>query len=890
MASYQIPTMEQFNFTQPDEWPQWIRRFERFRQASGISSKAEDKQVNTLIYTMGAKADDILQSFRLSADDEKKYETVKNKFKAYFIKRRNPIFERAKFNSRKQDDGEPVDDFITDLYTLAKHCEYRELHDQMIRDRIVCGIKDAKLSERMQMDANLTLEKAITMSRQSESVKSQQATVRGDIPQDTMVDSIAGFSRNTSKPGSIKKKFASPVRFDKSRCTKCGRPGSHNYSQCPAKDSVCHNCGKVGHFKHMCRSRTKGLHFVESGRRLPTTEGSDDDDNFLGVIYASGDVSQVDSPDPKWHKTLHVNKRGITFKVDTGADVTVIPSTSYNAQYDGPLQSPTRQLTGAGQHALQVDRQFWGCLQYNDKEIYQDIFVVKGLTKPLLGRPAIDALQLVSMIEPISTQPHPAIQGFPKLFQGLGKLQGRPYSISLRSDAQPYALCTPRRVAIPLLPKVEAELARMQELGVTEKVEQATEWCAGMVVVPKANGQVRICMDLTKLNKSVCRERHILPSVEQTLAQIGGAKVFTKLDANSGFWQVELSEDSSYLTAFITPFGRFCFRRLPFGITSAPEFIQKRMNDILCGLEGVVCMVDDILVYGKTQADHDRNLTEVLKRIQASGLTLNQDKCEFSRPSVRFLGQLIDPNGICVDPEKVNAISNMSQPQNTTELRRFLGMVNQLNKFSPHLSDKLKPLQDLLSSRNQWTWGPSQEQAFHATKEALVSSQVLAQYDPLLPTIVLADASSYGLGAVLTQKQSNTPAYRPVAYISRTLTPTEQHYTQIAKEALAVTWACERFQSYLLGIKFHIHTDHKPLVPILSTKPLELLPIRVQRFRLRMMRFDFTISHVPGNELYVADTLSRSPISCFTVGDDQFHAEVGAFVNLVVQGMPATDT
>jgi len=243
------------------------------------------------------------------------------------------------------------------------------------------------------------------------------------------------------------------------------------------------------------------------------------------VIYASGDVSQVDSPDPKWHKTLHVNKRGITFKVDTGADVTVIPSTSYNAQYDGPLQSPTRKLTGAGQHALQVDRQFRGCLQYNDKEIYRDIFVVKGLTKPLLGRPAIDALQLVSMIEPISTQLHPAIQGFPKLFQGLGKLQGRPYSISLHSDAQPYALCTPRRVAIPLLPKVEAELARMQELGVIDKVEQATEWCAGMVVVPKANGQVRICMDLTKLNKSVCRERHILPSVEQTLAQIGGAKV-----------------------------------------------------------------------------------------------------------------------------------------------------------------------------------------------------------------------------------------------------------------------------------------------------------------------------------------------------------------------------
>ena len=191
---------------------------------------------------------------------------------------------------------------------------------------------------------------------------------------------------------------------------------------------------------------------------------------------------------------------------------------------------------------------------------------------PLLGRPVIDALQLVSMIEPITVKPHPAVKEFPKLFQGLGKLQRRSYSISLRNDAQSYALSTPCRVAIPLLPKVEAELTRMQELGVIEKVDQATEWCSGMVVVPKPNGKVRICVDLTKLNVSICRERHILPSVEQTLAQIGGAKVFTKLDANSGFWQVEFSEDSSLLTTFVTPFERFCFHRLPFGITSATEF------------------------------------------------------------------------------------------------------------------------------------------------------------------------------------------------------------------------------------------------------------------------------------------------------------------------------
>ena len=145
----------------------------------------------------------------------------------------------------------------------------------------------------------------------------------------------------------------------------------------------------------------------------------------------------------------------------------------------------------------------------------------------------------------------------------------------------------------------------MEQLGVISKVDEPTDWCAGMVVVPKQDSKACICVDLTKLNESVHRERHILPSVDHTLAQLGGAKVFTKLDANSGFSQIELSKESALLTTFITPFGRFCFNRLPFGITLAPEYFQKRMSEILSGLEGVVCMVDDVLVHGRTQEEHD---------------------------------------------------------------------------------------------------------------------------------------------------------------------------------------------------------------------------------------------------------------------------------------------
>ena len=194
-----------------------------------------------------------------------------------------------------------------------------------------------------------------------------------------------------------------------------------------------------------------------------------------------------------------------------------------------------------------------------------------------------------------------------------------------------------------------------------------------MVVVPKSNGKVRICVDLTRLNDSVCRERHPLPAVDQTLAQLAGAKIFSKLDANSGFWQIPLSRESIPLTTFITPFGRFCFHRLPFGITSAPEHFQRRMSELLSDIEGVVYLIDDVLVHGKTPEEHNERLYRVLCRLQKEGLTLNREKCRSSMRQVQFLGQIVDESGIRPDPDKINAIRNVRVPTNVGDIRRFLG-------------------------------------------------------------------------------------------------------------------------------------------------------------------------------------------------------------------------
>ena len=285
----------------------------------------------------------------------------------------------------------------------------------------------------------------------------------------------------------------------------------------------------------------------------------------------------------------------------------------------------------------------------------------------------------------------------------------------------------------------------MESLGVISQIDKPSPWCAGMVVVPKPSGKVRICVDMKPLNENVMREFHPLPAVDETLAQLSGAKIFTKLDANAGFWQIPLNKESRPLTTFITPFGRYQFNALPFGITSAPELFQKRMNILLANLKGVLCLMDDILVYGKNQTEHDKRLEVVLQCIKAAGMTLNSDKCEVSKSQLKFLGHIIDETGVRADPAKTEAVIQMSPPKNVTEVRRFIGMVNQLSKFIPNCATLLHPLNVLLSKKNEWTWGQSQEEAFTTLKGKLSKLTTLTLYNPAANLKLSADASSYGI-------------------------------------------------------------------------------------------------------------------------------------------------
>ncbi|KAK2559529.1 Retrovirus-related Pol polyprotein from transposon opus [Acropora cervicornis] len=334
-----------------------------------------------------------------------------------------------------------------------------------------------------------------------------------------------------------------------------------------------------------------------------------------------------------------------------------------------------------------------------------------------------------------------------------------------------------------------------------------------------------------------------MPSVDESLAKLGNSKIFSKLDANSGYWQIPLDEESQLLTTFATPFGRYCFNRLLFGISSTPEIFQQALSRFLEDLDGTMYQMDDILVHGVDQSE--------------AGLTLN-DKCEFSKSSISFRTHIIDGSGLHADPLKTTAIAQFPEPFDVTGLPRFMGMANHLCKFVPLLADLNNPLRQLLRKDSSWVWEEPQQHAFQQIKEDLLSSEVLAHYDPNQPTIISADASSTGLRAVLTHVQENEER-RLICYASRSLSETEKRYAVIIKEALAVTWASEK-----------------------ALKDASLHPA----FPPQTLCYTYQVHYVPGK--HKAAALSHAPVGTPELADELFAEEAEASTTQVTASLPTT--
>ncbi|XP_028415786.1 uncharacterized protein K02A2.6-like [Dendronephthya gigantea] len=507
--------------------------------------------------------------------------------------------------------------------------------------------------------------------------------------------------------------------------------------------------------------------------------------------------------------------------------------------------------------------------------------IVKEDLTPLLGARVIQQMGLVEIhIEKFEQVVGMGIKDTPKgacrdlvkeyddvLTGELGTLYGEQH---LEVDPSVTPTVSPsRRVPFAVKPKLKAELDRLADLGVITLVDEPTDWVSNLVIATKESGDIRLCIDPKQLNGALKRERYPIPVIDDVLPDLAKAKVFTKVDARNGYWHVQLDEPSSRLTTFDTPFGRYRWKRLPFGICAASEIFQKRLNQALDRLDGLLTVHDDMVIYGVGETeeeaivDHNTKLEGFFQRCRKTGIKLNKKKLMLLCKEIPYLGHLVTKDGLKPDPEKVEAVLKMPRPENVKAVRRFCGFVNYLSKFMPHLADVMKPLQQLTHKDAQWQWNHEHDAAFGKLKLMISNAPVLKFYHPEDELTVQCDASERGLGATLMQRG------QPIAFASRTLTDPETRYAQIEKEMLAVIYAMQKFDQYVYGRFVTVESDHKPLESIVR-KPLRSAPKRLQGMLLKMEKYEVNIVYKPGKEMYLADTLSRAPLNCSRNVQEEF--------------------
>ncbi len=572
------------------------------------------------------------------------------------------------------------------------------------------------------------------------------------------------------------------------RCVNCNRYHAPDKFKCFAFNKQCNSCGKWNHFAKCCRSAPSPKTAPQSQSRdyhprrttaqfrgsksnrvneLNTTLNAPEDTFYCETV---DDVSQRG----EIFTTLHLKHRSgqLKLKVDTGAKCNVISAQQLHLIVPAAHINTNEKVNLIAYGGQTINTEGTTILDCEQGQL--KFHVVDRSVRPLLGLQdtiAMGLIQLGPHVHAVANQ-EPEVQEFSDLFDttALGKLPVV-YHMRLDESVAPN-VCAPRKVPIAMKEKVMAELERMTKLGVIAPETEATEWVYAMVAAKKKDGSVRICIDPVHLNKALLRPHHPLKTIEQVIADMPGAKVFSILDAKCGFWQIPLDEASSKLTTFMTPSGRYRFLRMPYGISTGSEVFQRTMEHLF-DRQPCKIVVDDILVWGCTLQQHDERLKQVLHKIRASNMKLNPDKCKFRITSVSYVGHLLTADGIKPDPDKTAAVRQMPKPEDKQALQRFLGMTNYLSKFIPHYSDVTGPLRELLKQDAEWSWRELQDSAFQKLKDAVSSPPVLQYFDVTKPVVLSADASQHGLGAVCLQQGA------PVAFASRALTPTESRYAQI---------------------------------------------------------------------------------------------------------------
>ena len=869
-------------------WELHKQLWENYTIASRLEQEEARIQRAEFLTSLGPDTLRIVNGLGLGAEDT--VAQIVTKLDDFCIGKNNEAVAHFVFNNRDQGKEESVDTWIADLRVMQKSASYTHTtmsaDEVALRNRIICGIHDKEAQEKMLDEGNPSLQRVIDIAKASEATKLHLKTMKssGEVNKIVTRSTRPKKHRHTDKPKERSRKerhhshqtdkhntdrHYPDYRPETKRCMFCSLTHIMRKEDCPAYGRRCEECRGRNHFAHSraCPRSSR----TSKPRRVHAIDDPDDssvDSHAYSSYSGSEDSSEEvmalssDKPGKGVYCEMRLHHRPIRFQIDCGASVNVLPRACLNR--DIRMNPSTIQLRMWNKTMVKPLGE--ATIKLKNPKTSQkhkvNFIIVKENFTPIICKESAEDMHLITVnygnfrnVNNVTTL-HSTEQNDTDPFDGtLGCFPGTVH-LKVDNTITP-VVCPPRRIPVAIKKKVEDKLQQMTRRGIIEKADDPSEWVSQMAVATKKNGDLRICIDPRPLNKALKREHHPMPVLDDLLPELAKAKIFSRLDLQDGYWHCDLTEESSRLTTFQTPFGRYRWKRLPFGLSVSAEIFQKRLKSALEGLRGVECVADDILVWGsgdtaaEAESNHDENLHNLLERAQHKGLKFNKKKCQFKTTTTEFQGHILTTQGLQADPKKVRAILDMKAPSNVAEVRILRGAIGYLSRYLPSLSTVIEPISRLTKEDVPWHWETTQERAFRDVKGLITKTPVLAYYNPTKALTLQCDASQTGLGAAILQDT------QPVAYASRALTDTETRYAQIEKEALAVAWGLEHFRQYTYGRKTFVITDHKPLEAIIE-KPLYKAPRRLQGILMKISEYDIDLSWQPGKTMLLADWLSRT--------------------------------
>lgn len=660
----------------------------------------------------------------------------------------------------------------------------------------------------------------------------------------------------------------------------------HPRGKWPAVKWRCYFCSKFGHIAKLCKS--KGSKAVGAFEEQEITEAVCDEVNEdlynlnnLNIVSTSGTAP--------CRAMLKINKKLIAFEVDTGACKSVMSFRRYQDIVKIPLKPVRSKLKTVSGHDINAVGDCVVEVHYGENKYPLILTVIESKTDfvPLLGRNWLNVLfpnwqnyfvvanQLVNHVfdtgnsHYLNELKNKYKNVFDlnlcspiKVFEVKFNIKDNVVPVIKKAYSMPYAL----------KPRVEMKIDQMVAVGILKPVTNS-EWASPIVVVPKKDGDIRICTDFrVTVNKVLNIDQYPLPRPDDIFASLAGGHVFTVLDLSGAYQQLKVHPDFQKYLTINTHVGLLQYTRLTYGIASAPAIFQSVIDQILCGIPRVNCYLDDILIAGRSLDECQKLVEKVFERLSKYNVKVNLDKCKFFEKEVIYLGHRINSEGIHPTVEKLRAISEAPKPQNITQLRAYLGLLNYYSKFLPMLSSQLRALYKLLEKDVKFNFNKECCEAFQLSKNLIIQNQVLTHYDPEKEIVISCDSSSYGVGAVLNHRINGVE--KPVMFASGTLSKAERNYSQLEREALAIVFGLKKFHKYIFGRSFILVSDHQPLKFIFNPdRSISVMSAsRIIRWNLILSAYDYKIEYRKGTQLHEADMLSRLPLQDPTEVDSSINS------------------